>query len=29
MIRYLWLKEHIQKKKNIYAFDGILFFVSD
>lgn len=29
LIRYLWLNEHIEKKKNIYVFDGILFFVSD
>lgn len=29
MIRYLWLNEHIQKKKNICVFDGILFFASD
>lgn len=29
LIKYLWLNEHIQRKKNIYVFDGILVFVSD
>lgn len=29
LIRYLWINEHIQKRKNIYVFDGVLFFVSD